>query len=145
MNGRTVAGVSRWRDRGFATLVVGFAAAATAACDVLGTGDEEFVIAVDSIVAPAAIAPDDTLRVRFHGQVGPDGCSRLVSVERRASAAELEVRFHGARRRGSYCTQMPVPLDHTETVRPPLVDPFTVTARQPGGAMVNHVLRIGAP
>jgi hypothetical protein len=115
----------------------------TAGCDILGFGDERFVVHVDSISAPAAVHAGTALEVQFHGYVGPNGCSSLSRVERRTAPQLLEIRFHGVRRSGN-CTQMPVPLEHAERAEPPLSDPFTIRVLQPGGASLEQVVRVGS-
>jgi hypothetical protein len=115
----------------------------TTGCDILGYGDERFVVRVDSISAPAAVDAGTALAVQFHGWVGPNGCSSLSRVEKRAAPQLLEIRFHGVRRSGN-CTQMPVSLDHAERVEPPLSDPLTIRVLQPGGASLERVVRVGA-
>jgi hypothetical protein len=112
-------------------------------CDILGSGDERFVVRVDSISAPAAVDAGTALEVQFHGWVGPNGCSSLSRVEKRAAPQLLEIRFHGVRRSGD-CTQMPVPLEHTERAAPPLSDPFTIRVLQPDGASLERVVRVGS-
>jgi hypothetical protein len=114
----------------------------TSGCDILG-GDERFVVRVDSISAPAAVDAGTALEVRFHGWVGPNGCSSLSRVEKRAAPQLLEIRFHGVRRGGN-CTQMPVPLEHAERAEPPLSDPFTIRVLQPDGATLERVVRVGS-
>jgi hypothetical protein len=115
----------------------------TTGCDILGSGDEGFIVRVDSISAPAAVDAGTALEVQFHGWVGPNGCSSLSRVEKRAAPQLLEIRFHGVRRSG-YCTQMPVPLEHVERAEPPLSDPFTIRVLQPGGAALEQVVRVGS-
>lgn len=112
-----------------------------AACDLMTSESSGFTIRVDELSAPASVGPDQTLTVRFSGTIGPDGCSRLERVERRASRNELEITFRGARRTGT-CVQMPVRLEHQEIVQPPLEDSFTVRVIQPGGPALVHVVRI---
>jgi hypothetical protein len=119
------------------------AATLTTGCDILGFGNETFGVRVDSIVAPAAIDGSTPLEVQFHGWVGSDGCSTLSRIEKRATPQLLEVSFHGVRRTG-YCTQMPVLLEHTESVSPPLSDPFTIRVLQPNGALLEQAVRVGS-
>jgi hypothetical protein len=115
----------------------------TTGCDILGSGDESFVVRVDSISAPAAVDAGTVLDVQFHGYVGPNGCSSLSRVEKRAAPQLLEIRFHGVRRSGN-CTQMPVSLEHAERTEPPLSDPFTIRVLQPDGATLERVVRVGS-
>jgi hypothetical protein len=112
-------------------------------CGLLDSGTDSFVIRVDSISAPAAIAPADTLTVRFFGGIGPDLCSRLVRVEKRSEPGVLEVRFHGERDEGGGdCLQMVSLLDHEEKILPPLVDPFIIRVLQPEGAPLERVVGV---
>jgi hypothetical protein len=119
------------------------AASLTPGCDILGSGDESFVVRVDSISAPAAVDAGTALDVQFHGYVGPNGCSSLSRVEKRAAPQLLVIRFHGVRRSGN-CTQMPVSLEHAERAEPPLSDPFTIRVLQPDGATLERVVRVGS-
>ncbi len=112
-----------------------------AGCEILGGSVQHFTIRVDSIALPSVIAPGDTLKARFFGSVGPDGCWDLEGIDRHVSASALEVRFRGSRTSG-LCTQMPVHLDHIEAVPPPLQTPFTVAARQPDGSALQRVVVI---
>ena len=116
-------------------------AAGVSGCDSLLFPTKDFTIQVDSISAPAAIGPDDTLTVRFFGLVGTSGCFRLERVEKALGLDGMQVKFHGERR-GSNCTQMPVVLEHVELVPPPLQDPFTITVLQPSGPPLEEVVRI---
>jgi len=109
------------------------------ACDLVGPDDEHFVIEPDSISAPASIGPGDTLRVRFFGSIGPDGCSRMERVYMRLTAAELQMEFFGIRSHGGACTQMPVVLDHAESVPPPIGTSFTITVFRRGPALQRTV------
>lgn len=115
----------------------------TTACDVLAS-EHTYVIRVDSITAPTAIGAAEPLEVQLHGWVGSDGCSRLSDVEKRTTTQLLEVRFHGVRRRGD-CTQMPVLLEHTETLSPPFGDLFTIRVLQPSGVPMEHTVRVWSP
>lgn len=112
-------------------------------CDLFGLSVERYLIRVDSVVAPFVVAADDTLRVRFQGEVGPDGCYRLVRVAREVTTSSLEVVFYGEHREdGGYCTQAIVTMDHEETVEPPLVGPFKITVHQPGGSLREQVVTV---
>ena len=110
-------------------------------CGLLDSTDS-FVIRVDSISAPASIALADTLTARFFGSVGSDGCSRLERVEKRRDEGLIELRFHGTRKGGVDCIQMPVSLDHEERIVPPLPDPFTIRVLQPDGAPLERVVGV---
>lgn len=104
--------------------------------------DRPFVIRVDSISTPASIAPADTLTARFFGPVGSDGCSRLDRVEKRREGGLLELRFHGTRKGGVDCSQMPVSLNHEERLVPALPDPFTIRVLQPDGPALERAVRV---
>ena len=113
-------------------------------CDLFGPSVERYLIRVDSIVAPVVVSPDDTLRVRFQGEVGPNGCYRLVRVAREVTTSSLEVIFHGEHRvdSGHDCTQAIVTMDHEETVEPPLAGPFKITVHQPDGSFRERVVTV---
>ncbi len=112
------------------------------ACDQLFHHTDHYTIRVDSIVAPYAVAATDTLRVRFHGWVGRNGCWRVESVEKQLRADALEVLFRGEHDepQGSICIDMPVYLDHAEAVPPPIRTPFTITAHEPDGSTLQRVV-----
>jgi hypothetical protein len=116
-------------------------AAMNAGCDSLLFPTKDYTIQVDSVSAPAAIGAAETLVIGFFGTVGGNGCHRLVRVEKHLEPGGLQLRFHGERR-GSDCTQMPVPLEHEERVLPPLQDPFTIEVLQPSGPSLERVVRI---
>jgi hypothetical protein len=125
--------------RSLSTHVALVACVALGGCDILGVDEDRFVIRVDSMVTPANMRSTDTLRVRFHGVIGSDGCSRLDRVAKSETSALLEITFHGVRRSGS-CTQMPVALDHVEAVPPPRQSVFTIRVQQPGASTLERVL-----
>jgi hypothetical protein len=138
--------IHRMRGSGAATRAAAMVSlvAAASGCDLMGPDSETFTVRVDSIVAPATIAPGDTLTVRFHGFVGPDGCHRLDRVDRARGPGILQMGFHGERSTGRNldCTSMLVLLDHEERVAPPLDDPFLIVVRQPGGGTLERVVRV---
>ena len=80
--------------------------------------------------------------MRFFGRVGSDGCSRLTRVEKQLTSSRLEIAFHAERKRNAYCTQMPVALRHDEIIPPPLDDPFTIRATQPGTGALERTVRV---
>jgi hypothetical protein len=45
----------------------------------------------------------------------------------------LRLRFHGRRKNGGKCTLMPVMLQYSERIDPPLNDPFVILVIQPDG------------
>ncbi len=119
------------------------AALSAGGCDLF-QHTSHFIIRVDSIVAPRNVARTDTLRVRFYGSVGPDGCWSLDSVERQTTSSTLDVTFRGAHdeRSGIECTQMLVYLDHGEQVAPPLTGPFIITAHEPDGSRLTRTVTV---
>lgn len=124
-----------------ALAVLSVLAAAAAGCDSLLFPTEEYIIEVDSLSAPAALAATDTLTMQFYGTVGSSGCYRLVRVERQVASGGMELRFHGERKWGD-CFQMPVALEHEVRVPPPLQHPFTIKVMQPSGPPLEQVVRI---
>jgi hypothetical protein len=115
----------------------------TSACsspsDVAAT---HFIIRVDSIAVPEAVAAGDTLSARIFGRVGPDQCSRVDHVERGRGPGLLTLTFHGRRVEGGDCLHMPAVLDHVEIVAPPLEDPFAIRINQPEGSVLERVVRV---
>lgn len=112
------------------------------ACNVTGVRTDRFVVRVDSISAPDAIAATTPLTIRVWGVLGPDLCSRLDQVERQRSAGSIELRFRGERTGGGNCPQMPAPLRYEETILPPFEDPFTIRVLQPDGTPVEREVRV---
>lgn len=102
----------------------------------------QFIVRVDSIVAPAMIAPNDTLIVWFFGFVGNNGCSYVERVEKYLTVTELRVTIRGKYdgRPGVACTQAPVSLHHPEVVLPPRSSPFNVIVVQPDGALLQRAV-----
>ena len=109
-------------------------------CGLL-SGPGEHLVQVDSLQAPVSAAPTAPFEARFFGIVGSDGCSRLTRIERTRTEERLTLRFH-AERRGGDCIQMPVLLDHTETISPPFRDPFTITVIQPSGPPLERSITV---
>ncbi len=114
---------------------------ASLGCGLVDSDTDTFVIRVDSVSAPAAIAPADTITVRFFGSIGPNGCYSLVDAPTTRTPALLEVRFNG-KRVDALCIQTPIFLDHTQRLVPPFVDPFTIRVLQPDGATLEHIVRV---
>lgn len=100
----------------------------TSGCGLLPP--DRYTIRVDSLtvtpVAPGQVA------VRAHGLAASDGCGGLHRVEREARGDTLIRRFVGEQRHGS-CTQVPIPLDYTETVTLPPGRALPYVVRQPDG------------
>jgi hypothetical protein len=111
-------------------------------CGLFAPSAQHFLIRVDSIAVPASVAANDTLRPRFYGPIGPDGCWSLDGVDRQTTSASLDVTFHGKHfvPSGSGCTAMPIALAHTELVAPPLNTPFTITVHQPDGSLLRRLV-----
>ena len=102
----------------------------------------KFIVRVDSIVAPATIAPNDTLIVWFFGYVGSDGCSYVEHVDKYLTVAELRVTFRGKfdGRPDVACTMAPVSLHHPEVVLPPRSSPFRIIVLQPDGTLLQRTV-----
>lgn len=102
----------------------------------------QFIVRVDSIVAPATIASNDTLIVWFFGYVGSDGCSYVERVDKYLTHAELRVTFRGKYdgRPGVVCTMAPVSLHHPEVVLPPRSSPFRIIVLQPDGTLLQRAI-----
>lgn len=112
------------------------------ACGSAGLEPTEFIVRVDSMSAPDAIAATDTLIVRFWGKLGPDLCSRLEGVETARGPGTFEVTFRGERSVRGQCLQMPAALMDDETILPPMQDPFTIRVRQPDGTVLTKTVRV---
>lgn len=101
-----------------------------------------FIVRVDSIVAPATIAANDTLVVWFFGYVGNDGCSYVEHVDKYLTVTELRVTFRGTYdgRPDVACTMAPVSLHHPEVVLPPRSSPFRIIVLQPDGTLLQRAI-----
>lgn len=99
-----------------------------------------FIVRVDSIVAPATMAANDTLIVWFFGYVGSDGCSYVERIDKYLTLGELRVTFRGKYdgRPGVACTMAPVSLHHPEVVLPPRSSPFRIIVLQPDGTLLQR-------
>ncbi len=125
-------------------MVVGVAGAGLAGCGPFDSDGDLFVIRVQSIVAPALVPASDTLRIRFTGAIGPDGCWNLARVDRRLTDSTLDITFVGVHdaSRDHVCVHQPQSLDHEEAIPPPLRTPFTISARQPDGSLLHRVVTV---
>ncbi len=134
---------NRWAAAGIVAGVL--LTGAFSGCGILGPSSSHYTIRVDSLSAPAAVARTDTLRVRFFGVIGPDGCWSLESVDRQVSTSSLDVTFRGLHEQGGgiACTQMVVYLDRRESVAPPLAGgSFTITVHEPDGSKLTRTIAV---
>ncbi len=99
-------------------------------CDIISPGGSTRVVQVDSVTVLADQTTATSIPVRFWGYVGSNGCSSLNTIERSVWPDSMLIRFV-AETKNSLCTQMPVPLEHVETITPGASDVFTVIVRQP--------------
>lgn len=125
------------------TTVLFLTLAALAGCGILGPDITRYVVEVDSVSAPAAVAPGEGFTARFHGTIGSDLCHSLERVERVREDDALTIRFHGIERRdpGTDCAHAISILDHEERVAPPVDRPFTLEVLQPDGSTLEEVVR----
>jgi hypothetical protein len=56
-----------------------------------------FKIMVDSVSQPGTISANDTLKIKFYGFVGPDGCHKFSRFEAQKKANELELTVWGSK------------------------------------------------
>jgi hypothetical protein len=123
-----------------------------AGCSMLTNADddasppvEQTVATVDSLYAPARIAPSDTLSLRMTGTVGPNGCYGFDAFDVERSADRLQVAPVVVRRTGEgiMCTQAIVPLDETYTAAPPFTEgTLTVVVPQPARPDVTATVEV---
>lgn len=105
------------------------------------------VATVDTLIAPARIAPTDTLRLRLRGTVGPNGCYALARIETARNRERLTVRpvvrYRGGE--GAMCTMALVPLDASHAVPPPFTEGrLTIVVPQPDGPDVTATVTVRA-
>jgi hypothetical protein len=106
---------------------------------------EATIADVDSLDVPDAIASSDTLRIRFHGTVGPNGCYSFDRFDVEQSKRKLTitpvVQHPTAENVG--CTAAIVPLDRTFTAAPPFSEgQLTFVVAQPNGEEIWTVLEV---
>ncbi len=56
-----------------------------------------YKINVDNITQPDTISTNDTLRIKFYGFIGPDGCHRFSHFEEHEKTNELEITVWGSK------------------------------------------------
>jgi hypothetical protein len=106
---------------------------------------EATIADVDSLDVPDMIAPSDTLRVRFHGRVGSNGCYSFDRFDVKSSDQKLTitpvVQHTTAENVG--CTMAIVPLDRTFTAAPPFSEGMlTLVVPQPNGEEIWTVVEV---
>lgn len=109
---------------------------------------EATIAEVDSLDVPDTIASTDTLRVRFHGTVGPNGCYSFDRFDVEQSQQKLTVTpvVQHVTAKNVACTMAIVPLDHTFTAAPPFdVGQLTLVVPQPNGEEIWTVLEVTEP
>ena len=75
----------------------------------------DFKIMVDNIAHPDTVSITDTLKIKFYGTVGPDGCHSFSHFEEHKKTNELEITVWGSRPNfETACTDVMVFLDGKE-------------------------------
>jgi hypothetical protein len=134
------------RPRRFA----GPAAAATAlllaaGCSDLGTERQPvpYIIAVDSIQAPAELLLGDTLVIRFWGEIGPDGCHTFDRFESLFGPGTLDVTVWGLNSGGPACPAIYTTMDGTPLrVVPPGRGLTEIRVRRPDGSALRDTVMV---
>lgn len=99
---------------------------------------------VDTVQAPAQIAPTDTLRVRLRGMVGPNGCYSLSRVETERASGQVVLRPVVRHREQGMCTMAIVSLDETITLAPPFPEEtLRIVVPQTDRPTVRTTVRVG--
>ena len=74
-----------------------------------------FKIMVDSLSHPDTISVSDTLKIKFYGFVGPDGCHKFSRFEEHKKTNELELTVWGSKPNfQTACPEVLVYLDGEE-------------------------------
>jgi hypothetical protein len=97
-----------------------------------------FKIMVDSLSHPDTISVNDTLKIKFYGTVGPDGCHSFSHFENRKSTNELEITVWGSKPNfETVCPTVIVYLDGKEckTVLNQ-IGIFQIKVNQPGNSFL---------
>ncbi|MFB6249640.1 MAG: hypothetical protein ABEL97_13830 [Salinibacter sp.] len=108
---------------------------------------EQNVATVDSLHAPARVAPSDTLNLRLTGTVGPNGCYSFDGFDVERSTDRLRITSVVTHRTGEglVCTQAIVPLDETYAAAPPFAEgTLTVVVPQPDRPDVTATVEVTA-
>jgi hypothetical protein len=117
---------------GIVVLIGGGAGCAALTETEEGAEHEHAIAAVDSLQVPDRIAPSDTLSVRMHGTVGPNGCHSFDGFDASRSRDRLTVTPRVEHKTDGMCTMAIVPLDETYTAPPPFENgTFTIVVPQP--------------
>lgn len=127
------------KTRASAALLLG---ACLTGCGILGLGDEEYLIRVDSLSVPHTVGPQDSIPVHVFGWVGPDGCHSFSHFQVKKTPPRARIGVWGEESHGGDCTMAPVELDQVHILRPPFTDPFLVAIRQPSGLNLEATVRI---
>lgn len=122
-------------------VIAGLLGLAAAGC-LTSLEGERYVVEVDEIIAPVTVGLTDTLRVRFTGTVGTNGCYRLDRVATRFTGTGAVFRFHGEHREpaGTNCPDIIVPLNYVAVLLPPRSTPYTIGVEQPDGSTLERVV-----
>lgn len=108
------------------------------------TPADTLLATVDTVQAPARLAPTDTLRLRLQGMVGPNGCYSLVRIEEERSPGRVVLRPIVRHSGQDMCTMAIVSLDETVTLEPPFREgPLRVVVPQTDRATVRRTVRVG--
>jgi hypothetical protein len=132
----------------FSTVVFGLVAGGAGCTTLTGTEGQpvEYLTAeVDSLVAPARIAPTDTLKVRMRGTVGPNSCYQFerFSVTRSTDRLTVTPVVRHTTAADVACLTVVVPLNRTYVAAPPFAEgSLTVTVPQPDQPDVTTSVRV---
>jgi hypothetical protein len=131
-----------------------FAVLATALVGVLGACSEgthpeffaqRYVIEVDSLAVPGALAAGDTIEALFWGYVGPNSCHVFEGFEEELSENRIDLRLWTKyfRRTGYGCREELVYLEgESYTIGPLPAGAFTLVVHQPDGTAIEQVVTV---
>lgn len=131
---------------GVGSLVVAIAAVgAGAGCNIVSPADglQQYIIRVDSLTAPASVAANDSLPLKFYGAL-PDGCHQYSHLEALVGPQRVEVTVFGTMKTGKNvaCTLIYGIVSPTLKAPPPHTNPVTVVIHQPNGSELTRQIPV---
>jgi hypothetical protein len=109
---------------------------------------QRYIIEVDSLRAPAALAAGDTLEVLFWGYVGPNSCHAFEGFEeeRQTHRVDLTLWTKYYRRTNTDCAQVLVYLEgHPYRIGPLPAGSFDLVVHQPDGSSLVRTIVVAEP
>jgi hypothetical protein len=106
--------------------------------------EQEFVIKVDSVRAPAVVSVGASFDIEFFGTIGPSTCYRLKEYQLAKSSTTADITLVGAHPAESRtCGDAFTSVQGLRiTISPPTADPFAVRIHQPDNTVLLKTIRV---